>query len=175
VAELVVGTLKLEGTDEAVTREQAAELLPLWQVYQDLITSDTAAQAEIDGLTKQIQEAMTDSQLESINAMKLTQADVMAVMQAQGSAVASVPRGDANTDQGNNAFPGGGFAGGMPSGGPGGMPDGGFMPGGIVVGGTQGAGTPQAEGQQPRGRGTGGVPAPLLNALVEYLEKKAAS
>ena len=30
---LALGTLKLEGTSNAVTAKQAADLLPLWQVY----------------------------------------------------------------------------------------------------------------------------------------------
>ena len=47
-AELALGTFKLEGTEQAVTAEQSANLLPLWQVYQSLTASDTAAQAEIE-------------------------------------------------------------------------------------------------------------------------------
>jgi len=175
MTELIVGTLKLEGTNEAVTKEQAAELLPLWQVYRDVSTSDTAAQQEIDGLTEQIQEAMTDAQRKSISAMKLTREDVMAVMQEGLSAgTGPVARGSSTTGQGNNAFPRGGFGDGMPPGGAGGMPDGGFGPGGGFGGGTQAAGTPQANGQQTGARGSG-VPAPLLNALIRYLEEKAGS
>ena len=59
---LLIGTLKLDGTDQAVTAAQAKELLPLWQVYQSLAESDTAAQVEIDALVKQIEETMTDAQ-----------------------------------------------------------------------------------------------------------------
>ena len=45
--QLVVGTLQLEGTQQAVTSEQANELLPIWQVYQELTNNSTAAQEEI--------------------------------------------------------------------------------------------------------------------------------
>ena len=48
---LALGTLKLEGTANAVTAKQASDLLPLWQVYSSLITSDTAAQEEKDALS----------------------------------------------------------------------------------------------------------------------------
>jgi len=58
---LVIGTLQLEGTQQAVTDEQAGELLPMWQVYQSLTNSSTAAQAEIDGLVEQIRETMTSA------------------------------------------------------------------------------------------------------------------
>ena len=53
--EMVVGTFKLEGTDNAVTADQAAKLLPLWQVYKDLSASTSAAQEEVDALAEQIQ------------------------------------------------------------------------------------------------------------------------
>src|SRR5258706_13688527 len=39
---LAIGTLKLEGTGNAVTAKQAADLLPLWQVYRSLITHGTS-------------------------------------------------------------------------------------------------------------------------------------
>src|SRR5512143_1412777 len=68
---LILGTFKLEGTDHAVTAGQAAQLLPLWQVYRELSSSDTAAQAEVEALVEQIQETMTSSQLKAIYAMGL--------------------------------------------------------------------------------------------------------
>ena len=37
--QLALGTLKLEDTDLAVTSDQAAELLPLWQVFDSLSNS----------------------------------------------------------------------------------------------------------------------------------------
>jgi hypothetical protein len=41
-------------------------------------------------------------------------------------------------------------------------------------GGTQGVATPQAGATQLRSRQSG-VPAPVLNAVIEYLQEKAAS
>lgn len=178
MTELVIGTLKLDGTAEAVTKEQATELLPLWEVYKQLSSSDTAAAAEISGLTQQIQSAMTDAQRKSISSMKLTQQDVMAVIQQQAPNMAVRPSGGGTTTgPGGNTGPGGGFPGGGPPGG--GTvfvgPDGGGFPGGGgSAGGTQIVGTPRAPASQ-RNASQAGVPTPLVNALIEYLKKKAAS
>ena len=52
--QLMLGTLRLEGTDLAVDSAQAAELVPLWKVLRSLTTSDTAAEAEIEAVINQI-------------------------------------------------------------------------------------------------------------------------
>src|SRR4030042_4717057 len=52
---LALGTLKLEGTSIAVTRDEASELLPLWQAYQSLSNSDTGSQLGVDALVNQNQ------------------------------------------------------------------------------------------------------------------------
>ena len=49
---LLLGTLKLDSTKQAVTPGQAKDLLPLWQVYQEISNSSTSAQAEIVGAGK---------------------------------------------------------------------------------------------------------------------------
>ncbi len=66
--QIALGTFKLDGTANAVTAEQAAELLPLWETLRDLSASDTAAQQEIQALDTQIQETMTDQQRQAITA-----------------------------------------------------------------------------------------------------------
>ena len=81
---LVVGTIKLEDTDQTVTNEQAKELVTMWQVYEALINSETTAQAEVDSLMDQIQETMTADQLKTITAMNLTQQDAVALIQEKG-------------------------------------------------------------------------------------------
>lgn len=70
--QLAVGTLMLEETPQAVTAEQAQELLPLWQMLRTLQQSGTAAQAEIEAVLNQIQAAMTPEQLAAIEEMDLT-------------------------------------------------------------------------------------------------------
>jgi hypothetical protein len=78
--ELALGTIQLEGTENAVTPEQAVALLPLWQSLQGGVT----AQAEVEAVLKQIEGTMTQEQLEAVAAMQLTQEDLGAWMQEQG-------------------------------------------------------------------------------------------
>lgn len=81
---LIVGTFSLEGTTEEVTAEQAAELLPLWQVLKTLLESDTAAAAEVEALTNQIADTMTVDQMAAIEAMSLTVQELQALNQELG-------------------------------------------------------------------------------------------
>ena len=169
--QLIIGTLKLEGTENSVTSEQAAELVTLWQVYQSLNESDVASQEESDALIEQIQETMTSEQMQAITDMELTQEAVFIIMQEQGITIGGAQQG--NNDGGNGNA--GGFA--PPDGG---VPGGGF-PGGGGPGGNSGQGlSPDqiATAQAERGSGGGGprgVPSPLIEALIQFLEKKAGS
>ena len=61
--QLAVGTMQLDGTENAVTAEQAGELLTLWQGYSSLLSGEYAAQEEYDGLQHQIEETMSAAQL----------------------------------------------------------------------------------------------------------------
>ncbi len=177
---LLVGTLKLDGTDQAVTGKQASDLLPLWQTMKVLSTSDTAAQQEKDALTEQIQETMTAGQRQAITNMKLTRADMFTFLQGQGTAAGagnSFASGQNNNSQNRSSSSNGtnrrnfGQGGGGFFPGAGGPPDGGF-------GGGQGQNasaiaTAQASRQQQR-NGTF-IPTALLNAVIEYLQKKAGA
>jgi len=82
-AQLALGTLKLEGTANAVTGEQAAQLLPLWQA---LSNSGIQAETERQAIARQIESTMTKAQVAAIGAMALTQADEQAWIQEQGPA-----------------------------------------------------------------------------------------
>lgn len=171
--QVAIGTLRLDETDNAVTAEQAQELLPLWQTMQVLSESDTAAQQELDALVEQIQETMTAEQRQAITDMNLTRKDMMSVLQEQGLASGGVPAGGPNNNAPGGNQNGGGF-------GPGGVPpQGGFPGGGPGGGGGQGSGltpdqiaTAQASRQQ-----TGGslIPPMLINALIEYLQEKVGA
>lgn len=181
---LIIGMFKLEDTAQAVTAEQASELLPLWQVYSELSTSDTASQAEVDALFEQIEGTMTSEQMQAIESMQLTQEDTFAVMQEQGIAMGGGQDLSAEqiaTAQAARNSGGGGFT----------PPDGGLPPGGIPGGGGEGGFPGGGQGGQSlnpdqiataqAARGTGGsggfnrVPPPLLNALIQFLEEKAGS
>jgi len=131
--QLIVGTFKLDGTDQAVTAEQATELLPLWQTLQVLYSSDTAAQEEKDALIAQIQETMTPEQTQAITTMNLTQRDVFTIMQERGGGASQRGVTSSNSSGTNNNRNNGGFGppddGGFPGGAP---PDGGSgFPGGF--------------------------------------------
>ena len=82
--QLAVGTLKLEGTANAVDPATAANLLPLWKAVNSLTGADTTSPIEINALYKQIKDAMTLEQVAAITAMKLTRADMVQVAQEKG-------------------------------------------------------------------------------------------
>jgi len=157
---LILGTINLEETDNAITAEQAKELIPMFYVLQDLNESDTAAQEEIDGLVNQIQETMTAEQVQAIDDMSLTRRDMFAITQG-GSA------GSGSSDTSPATSAGGGGAGGPPD--MGGMPGSGIPGGGAMPS----TGTTSASGN------TGAAPvmdtsAPsaLFDAVIELLQKK---
>lgn len=83
--QLALGTLRLEDNPAvAVTPEQAAKLLPLWQGLNNLSGSGTGATAEINAMLAQIEGEMTSEQLETIKSMQLTRTDIQAVAQEWG-------------------------------------------------------------------------------------------
>lgn len=185
-SQLLLGTLKLEGTADAVTPAQAAELLPMWQMMKLLDSSDTSAPQEKAGLTAQIEETMTEAQLQAIAAMKLTQSELFAYMQQAGLGQAPRQSGTQSASGSN----GGGFVVGVDGGGPpagfepgaGGFPggdasSGGFGGGSGATGGTSGQGLSSGQiatlraQRSSSGNGSAGTSA-LLNALITMLEKK---
>lgn len=131
-SQLAIGTLQLEGTEQAVDEVLAAKILPLWQVLQSLSSSDTTAEAEITAVVNQIQNTMQPEQISAIAAMQLTQASMTALIE-DGTLV--VGRGGGGSGSGStdgfappNGMPtgggfGGGQGGGLPGGGPGGQAD----------------------------------------------------
>lgn len=175
---LAVGTLKLENTDLAVAPDQAADLLPLWQVFNNLSSSDSAAPEEVTAVTEQIQETMTSEQLQAIDDMGLTGQDIFATMQELG--LVNAPQVNASgTPQAGGRFSGG-FSGGFPSGGPpDGAPGGGGGPGGGFGG--EGLNPEQIATAQARRveGGSGGfgnrMMTPLVEAVIHLLESKTGS
>jgi hypothetical protein len=169
---LALGTLKLEETELAVASEQAADLLPLWQVLNTLSASDSAAPDEIAAVTQQIQESMTAEQLTAIDKMGLTSEDSFAIMQELG--LVDVPQVNASgTPQAGGGFGGGqGFGEGFP----GGDPGGGGGPGG-GLGGQEVSPEQMATAQARRAENGGGmntrVLTPLVQAVIDLLESKA--
>lgn len=165
--ELVVGTFKLEGTDNAVTADQAAQLIPLWQVYKDLSVSSSAAQEEVDALAEQIQETMTPEQVQAITDMKLTRREIFQTMQDLGIAAgrpnaSGTPRPGG---QGGN-FQGGGPGGGIPGGGQGFNNGQNLSPQQIATFQARRAQNGGGDGQFNR------IPPGLYDALIKLLQSK---
>jgi hypothetical protein len=164
---LVIGTFKLEGTSNAITPTQATALVPLWQAYAQLTSSNTAAQAEIDAVITQIQSTMTSQQVQAITAMKLTRQDLFTTESSLGlsNGFGGNSTGTPRAPNTNGAGAGGG---GFFAGGGGG--------GGFAGGGTGGNGaarpTPNATQQALRAQFANRIPTPLMNALISLLQKK---
>jgi len=179
--QLMLGTVKLEETEYPIDAEQASELLPLWKALRSLISSETAAQAEVDAVISQIQETMTDEQMKTIEEMALIMADFAAVAETLGIETGFGGRlGDispemqatmeARRDSGEFQGPGGGFGPGEGFG-----PGGGQGPGGGFLGGAEMDPAARQTAIAERGgvRGAGfGINSALLNGIIEFLEAK---
>jgi hypothetical protein len=191
---LAVGTIKLDTTAQAVTPDEANKLIPLWQGLQSLMSSDTAAKAEVEGVINQIQSTMTTQQVSAIKAMNLKGSDEASVFQQGGFAFGGpnaqgTPPADATPgahqsrrdfrgrfggggDGGGFAFRGGGFGGGP--GGPGGF-NGGGLPGAGGSGGTNGSNSAaQSQRATAQARFTQfealGVNPVLVRFVINYLQ-----
>lgn len=79
--QLALGTLRMEGTEHAVTTVQAQALLPLWQAMR---SGSLQSEAETGAVLKQIENAMSSEQLEAIEAMRPTGDDLISWAQDQG-------------------------------------------------------------------------------------------
>ena len=99
--ELALGTLKLEGTGNAVTPAQAAEMLPLWQA---VASGSLKGEAETEAVIKQIEAKLTDAQREAIGGLELTGQDIGARMQEQGIEMQGRPGGGQGGQGGQGAF-----------------------------------------------------------------------
>jgi hypothetical protein len=80
-SQLALGTFLLEGTETALTSEQAQALLPLWQIIE---SGSLKGESETGAVIKQIEGAMTPGQLAAIAAMQLTSEDLRAWAQELG-------------------------------------------------------------------------------------------
>jgi hypothetical protein len=80
-SQLALGIYRLEGTENAVTPEQAGNLLPLWQALQ---SESLQSDAETNAVLKQIEGSLTSEQLSAIAALQLTGESLGAWMQERG-------------------------------------------------------------------------------------------
>ncbi len=79
--QLILGILRLEGSDDAVTGAQAAAMLALWQALQ---SGTIQNQTERAAVLRQIEETLTDSQISAIGDMQLTFTDMNDWAEANG-------------------------------------------------------------------------------------------
>jgi hypothetical protein len=170
--QLALGTLKLEGTETAVTAEQAVELLPLWKAAKTLSEADNVTSQELEAVFAQIQESMTGQQLSAIDEMDLSPQNMADLAQELGIEMPNrfgnlSPEMQSTLEAARaSGQPPEGFT---PGGGPGGGPPGGFdggggfaPPGGQAASGTQ---TPR----QGNGNAAGAI---FYQAVIDMLEKK---
>ena len=187
---LALGTIKLEGTKQAVDPKAAANLVPLWQLLFQLNSSSSSASQEVTAVVDQIKATMTPTQLSTINSMTLTQADIFSVFQQEaqangtGGSASGGGTGSSNFTGGNRANRGGGGgnfvfiagAGGPGGGGPGGGGFGGGGPGNGAGGGTasstttaQGSAETAAQAAQAR---QNAISNQVINQVIRLLEAK---
>ncbi len=188
-SQLILGTLKLEGTGLAVTQAQASELLLLWRAYQALGQSDTTAEAELSAVIDQIQETLTPEQVEAIAALQLTQDDIRGVMEdlgigpgtqgaanGDGSQTGGVLRSGGGAGEFSGGVPGD-FAGGPPGefaeGAPGSAAAGGVFPQGQELTPDQLATLEAARAHAPNGGSQ--LSLRMLGPLLTLLEERAGS
>ena len=147
---LAAGTLKLEGTEQAIDAASAAKLLPLWQLLAQLDSSDASAPQEISAVIDEIQLNMTASQIEAVSAMSFTGQDF-------SSSSASTAKASGTQAAASGAMTGsvGMFAGGGP------MDGGGPMPGGGARSGST-SGSSVSTSASPS----------LIDQVIQLLEKK---
>jgi hypothetical protein len=187
---LALGTLELEGTNQAVSAEQAKQLLPLWQKIKTLAATPSSTQAaDLQAVYTQIEAAMTPAQIKTIESLRLNQNDIQALMKSLGIQITPGP----NPNGGNfptqspsdratrtarrTQMPGsndGGFGGGNGNGGTGSGNSGGNSSGGGFGGGNSGrTGGSGAPGNG--NRGFGGYGQMFLDPLIQILQKRAGA
>jgi hypothetical protein len=146
-----MGTLRLEGTNEAVDAVAASELLPLWQLLAQLQGSGSAAPEEITAVVEEIRLLMTSEQIQAIDSMQFTQTNI-AAPPSKASASADSASQSAPADAGP-------LMGDMPAGG---APDAGVMP----------VSSSQTTTSASSATATGSSPA-VIRQVIELLKSKS--
>ena len=177
--QLAAGMIKLDGTSNAVTAQQAAQLLPLWQSLQQIETTaapqsgspvtpqltpgarpNSAMMQQVQAQFVLIQKAMTPAQIQAITDMNLSRQDIFTVFQQAGITMGGPGQG------GGFGFNGGTFTSPQRTPPAAGTPVANQEPGSFGQGGNFGG----------RRQGFGGfIPPSVVNGIIEFLQKKAAS
>ena len=178
-SQLMLGMLKLEGTENAITAEQANAMLRVMQALQGQALK---ADAERNAVWANVEAQLTPAQSSAIANMRLTQNDLQTWTQNNSQGPGVVPPGMSG-GAGPQGTPGAGQGQGGPQ--PQGTPGAGPAPGGPRPQGTpgarQGSAGPQGGSGAPPASGAGGASAGmgqsnvLLNALIRLLSQKSGA
>jgi hypothetical protein len=183
-SKLAMGTLSLEGTDKALTADEAKNLLPLWKALKSLSSSQTVSAEEISALYQQIEDTMTPDQIQAIKDMQMTRESIAALDEKFGIQQMGNGNGDfQNLTDSQRATRVAQFADRNPGFGPGG-PDGGGPGGPGGFGGQEGpgaGGTSNSSGSATRTpdpqaavRRLMGMNRMYLDPLIKLLGERAA-
>lgn len=200
ISQLILGLLKLDGTDLALTKDQAGSLITLWDQYQTAIkelmpnggkqsgapaalptpdpkstpaapVENTELTAKLDAIVTSMQTVLTDKQIAAIKEMKITRDIATTIMKEKN--ITSGGPDQQNSQSGQQNGQSGQQGGQPPAGGQQGNQQGGQPPAGGQPG--QQSGQSGQQGGQPpadgRQRGNGMVQPGLLKAFTAYLEK----
>ncbi len=162
--ELAVGTLRLEGTSQAVDQELAVQLIPYWQLMEELNSNPAAAPQEITAIVENMRALMTAEQIKAIEDMQLTRSDVVAASQAAVSG-SSVSNTNTNANGMPQVFARGGQDGPPPGGGGGLMGQGGIEGASIIASSSQQS---ASSSQSPSSADT----ASLIEQVIKLLESR---
>ncbi len=128
-SQLILGTILMDGSSEEITQEQAQSLLPLWQLYQSMLSEDATASEELTAIINQIKSIHTEEQLTAMTELDysnpmaaLSELDLEQLESFSNEDGEGVPRMmSEDTDTENRGDGGGGFErGNAPEGGSGG-------------------------------------------------------
>lgn len=98
--QLLLGTIRLEGTADDIAPAQAAQLVSLWMAMKSLTESGTAADEEITAVQNQIIALLTPAQTQAIDAMRLTNANLQEYYIEIGASTPTTPTPGADADSG---------------------------------------------------------------------------
>lgn len=171
---LALGTLSLEGTDKAITAEQAKQLLPLWKAVKSMGNSSITSTEEVSALYKQIKETMAADQVQVITALNLSQTDLQALMKkysVQAPQGGRPPQNSTRTAGSQSSGMGG------PGGGSGGPPlgDMGGIPGAGQSNSSGSTSAPRPAAPPPGGGIRNGMNYMFLDSLIKLLQQRAGA
>ena len=91
-ARLAIGLLKLEGSPQALTADQASQLLPHWQTIKTLYAANPPSKTALDNEYQQVEKILTADQTQAIKNLPLTFNNILDLMKSLGIQVTPAAR-----------------------------------------------------------------------------------